>query len=94
MSSTIQWCDGPTPRRKRPSHAACTESACWPSAIGWRDCSGTTAVPSSMRLVSRPISATAVMASKSCGSCGIHAVANPASSAARASSTIWSTFRA
>ena len=82
MVSTIQWCDGPTPRLNRPPHTACTDSACCPSAIGWRDCSGTTAVPSSMRLVSRPMSATAVMASKSCGSCGIQAVANPASSAA------------
>ena len=87
MVSMTQWCDGPTPRLNRPPQAACTDSACCPSAIGWRGlqrhhrgrrarCDRSPA----------PSSATAVMASKSCGSCGIHAVANPASSASRASS--------
>ena len=51
-------------------------------------------MPSSIRLVSRPMSATAVMASKSFGICGIHAVAKPASSASRASAQSLSTLPA
>ena len=45
----IQWCDTPRPRASRPSHTAWVDSACWASAIGWRGCTGTTAVPISMR---------------------------------------------
>ena len=60
MSSTIQWCDGPSPSVKRPPHTAWFESACCAIATGWRVWIGMTAVPSSMRSVTWPISATAV----------------------------------
>ena len=50
MSSTIQWCDGPSPSVKRPSHTAWFDSACCAIAIGWRVWIGTTAVPSSIRV--------------------------------------------
>ena len=36
MSSTIQWCDGPRPSVKRPSHTAWVDSACCAIATGWR----------------------------------------------------------
>ena len=81
MSRTIQWCDGPTPSASRPPATACTDSAWRASAIGCWACSGTTAVPSSMREVCAAISATMVSASKSLGTCGIHAVSMPADSA-------------
>ena len=83
MSSITQWCDTPSPSAKRPPHTAWVDSACWASAIGWRGCTGTTAVPISMREVSAPTSAAAVSASKSSGICGIHTAARPASSAQR-----------
>ena len=51
MSRTIQWCDGPTPSASRPPAPACTDSAWRANAIGCCACSGTTAVPSSMREV-------------------------------------------
>ena len=50
MSATIQWCDGPRPSVKRPSHTAWFDSACCAIAIGWRVWIGITAVPSSMRV--------------------------------------------
>src|SRR4051794_20470696 len=81
----IQWCDTPRPSESRPSHTACTDSACCASAIGCLGCTGTTAVPISMRLVSTPMMAAAVSASKSSGTCGIQTEASPASSAQRAS---------
>ena len=49
MSRTIQWCDGPTPSASRPPVPAWTDSAWRASAIGCCACSGTTAVPSSIR---------------------------------------------
>ena len=64
---------------RQPSAAiACTDSAWRASAIGCCACSGTTAVPSSMRDGVRAISATMVRQSKSLGTCGIHAVSMPA----------------
>ena len=94
MSRTIQWCDGPTPSASRPPTPACTDSAWRASAIGCCACSGTTAVPSSMRDVRAPISATMVSASKSLGTCGIHAVSRPADSAHSMSSSSFLTLRA
>ena len=67
-----QWCDTPRPSASRPPHTACTDSACWARAIGWRGCTGTTAVPISMRLVSAPMRAAAVRASNSSGIWGTH----------------------
>lgn len=67
MSRTIQWCEAPTPSASRPWAAACTESAWRARATGCWACTGTTAVPSSMREVTEPISAMAVNASKSVG---------------------------
>ena len=48
MSSTIQWCDGPRPSVKRPSHTAWFDSACCAIATGCRVWIGITAVPSSI----------------------------------------------
>ena len=45
MSSTIQWCDGPSPSVNRPSHTAWVDSACCAMATGWRVWIGITAVP-------------------------------------------------
>ena len=87
MSSTIQWCDGPIPSVKRPSHTAWVESTCWAMATGWRVWIGTTAVPTSMRSVAPPMSAAAVRASKSFGIWGTQSDVKPAASAARASAT-------
>ena len=92
MSSTIQWCDGPSPSVNRPSHTAWVDSACCAMATGWRVWIGITAVPSSMRVVARPISAIAVSASKSFGICGTQIEAKPAASAASASATSFATF--
>jgi hypothetical protein len=47
-----QWWDTPSPTASRPSHTACTDRICWARAMGWRGCTGTTAVPISIRLVS------------------------------------------
>ena len=77
MSVTIQWCDGPSPSVNRPSHTAWFESACCAMAIGWRVWIGTTAVPSSIRVVTVPISVMAVIASKSAGICGTQIEAKP-----------------
>src|SRR5207248_614953 len=57
------WCERPTPSVKRPPAMACAESACCAIACGWRGKVGTTAVPSSMRRVSRAHSAAAMIAS-------------------------------
>ena len=78
MSSTIQWCDGPRPSVKRPSHTAWFDSACCAIATGCRVWMGITAVPSSTRVVARPISAIAVRASKSFGIWGTQIDAKPA----------------
>ncbi len=82
----IQWCDGPSPSVNRPSATSCVDSDCWINATGWRDCNGTTAVPISMRDVAWAISAAAVMASNSSGTCGIQTVLSPFVSAHTASS--------
>ena len=92
MSSTIQWCDGPRPSVKRPSHTACVDSACCAIATGCRVWIGTTAVPSSMRSVAWPMSAIAVSASKSSGTCGNQTDAKPSRSAVCAAATNRSTF--
>src|SRR4051794_10376397 len=94
MSPTIQWCDGPTPSANRPPATACTDNAWRASATGccaWR---GTTAVPNSIVVVRPAISATMVSASKSLGTCGIHAVSSPADSAHSMSETSLATLRA
>src|SRR5438034_446050 len=57
------WCERPTPSVKRPPAMACAESACCAIACGWRGKVGITAVPSSMRRVSRAQSAAAMIAS-------------------------------
>ena len=90
----IQWCDGPMPSVSRPPAAACVDRACRASATGCCAWTGTTAVPSSIRVVRVPISATAVSASKSPGICGTHAVSRPALSAQATSSSIRATLRA
>ena len=92
MSSTIQWWDGPSPSVNRPSQTAWVESACCAMATGWRVWIGITAVPSSMRVVDRAISATAVSASKSFGSWGTQIEVKPDASAASASATSLATF--
>ena len=94
MSRTIQWCDGPTPSASRPPLPACTDNAWRASAIGCCACSGTTAVPSSIRLVRLLISDTMVSTSKSSGTCGIHAVSRPAASAHSISARNLVTLRA
>src|SRR5215469_10566078 len=93
MSVTIQWCDGPTPSASRPPVMACAVMACRASATGCWACRGTTAVPSSMRLVWVPRRATMSSASRSFGICGIHAVGNPAASAQAISSSSRLTLR-
>jgi hypothetical protein len=60
--------------------------------MGCRGWIGTTAVPTSMRVVSAPTIAAAVSASKSSGICGTQTDAKPASSAQRASARIRSTL--
>ena len=77
---------------KRPSHTAWLESACWASTIGCRGCSGTMAVPTSIREVAVPISVAAVMTSNSSGICGVQTESKPASSAQRASAWSFSTL--
>ncbi len=94
MSLTIQWCDGPTPSASRPAATACTDSAWRAKAIGCCACSGTTAVPSSIVVVRPAISVTIVNASKSLGTCGIHAVSMPADSAHSMSEISLATLRA
>ena len=92
MPSTIQWCDGPMPSVNRPSHTAWFASACCAIATGWRVWIGMTAVPSSIRFVAAPMSATAVSPSKSSGIWGTQTDAKPAASAAPASATSFGTF--
>src|SRR4051794_7271952 len=87
-----QWWETPRPRDNRPPHTAWVDSACWARAMGWRGCTGTTAVPISMRLVAAPMTAAAVRASKSSGIWGTHTDASPASSAHRASARRRSTL--
>ncbi len=77
MSVTIQWCDGPRPRVKRPSHTACVDSACCAIATGCRLWIGMTAVPISTRDVASPMSAAAVSPSNSSGICGTQIEAKP-----------------
>ena len=86
----------PTPSASRPPPPlpACTDSAWRARATGCCACSGTTAVPSSIRLVRLPISDTMVSASKSLGTCGIQAVSKPADSAHSMSSSYILTLRA
>ena len=74
------WCDSPIPRAKRPPLATCAVSACWAIVTGCRGYVGTTAVPSSMRVVTRPTSA-ANMSASSPNSCVNHAEENPSRSA-------------
>src|SRR5438132_989917 len=57
------WCESPMPSVTRPRAAACADSACCAMATGWRGNVGTTAVPSSIRDVSRPQIAAARIAS-------------------------------
>ncbi len=92
MSETIQWCDGPRPRVKRPSHTAWFDSACCAIATGCRVWTGTTAVASSTCEVTRPMSAMAVSASKSFGTWGTQIDVKPAFSAASASARSRATF--
>ena len=92
MSPMIQWCETPTPRVKRPSHTAWTDSACWASTMGCRGWRGTMAVPTSMREVAAPSSAAAVMTSNSSGICGVQTESSPAWSAQRASACSFSTL--
>ena len=63
IPSITIWCERPMPSVKRPPAIACAESACCAIACGWRGKVGITAVPSSMRLVSRAHSAAAMIAS-------------------------------
>src|SRR6201991_1781436 len=94
MSRMIQWCDGPIPNANRPPANACVENAWRARAIGCWACSGTTAVPSSMRELWAAISDTMVRQSKSFGTCGIHAVSRPADSAHSISEANLATLRA
>src|SRR5207253_2946514 len=63
IPSITIWCERPMPSVKRPPAMACAESACCAIACGWRGKVGITAVPSSMRRVSRAHSAAAMIAS-------------------------------
>ena len=92
ISSMIQWCETPRPSARRPSHTACTDSACCASAIGWRGCTGTTAVPISTLVVPSPTIAAIVSASNSSGIWGTQIEARPASSAHWAAARRRSTF--
>src|ERR1700739_2574150 len=94
MSRRTQWCAGPPPSPSRPPATACVESAWRARAIGCWACSGTTAVPSSIRELCAAISDTMVRQSKSLGTCGIHAVSSPADSAHSMSETNLATLRA
>ena len=84
MFSMTTGCDGPIPSTSRPSVAAWVDIACCAIAIGCRGYVGITAVPSSMRFVTWPASASAVRPSRLHGMCGTHPVVNPSASAARA----------
>ena len=77
MSAMIQWCETPRPKVKRPPHTAWFDSACWASTMGWRGCSGTMAVPTSIRVVAVPMSVAAVMTSNSSGICGVQTESRP-----------------
>ncbi len=59
----IGWCDSPMPSVSRPPLIAWVVSACCAITIGWRGNVGTTAMPSSMPGISRPTTASAVIAS-------------------------------
>ena len=63
MLSITTWWESPMPSVKRPPQAAFAVRACCAIAVGWRGKVGTTPVPSSIRLVSRPASAQAMIAS-------------------------------
>src|SRR5204863_194890 len=63
IPSITIWCERPMPSVKRPPAMACAESACCAIACGWRGKVGLTAVPSSMRRVSRAHSAAAMIVS-------------------------------
>ena len=71
-------CDGPMPSASRPFVAAWVDSACCAMAKGWRGYVGITAVPSSIRRVTWPASASAVRPSRLQGMCGTHPVVKPA----------------
>ena len=73
------------PSVNRPSSAAWAVSACWAITTGWRGNVGTTAVPISIRDVSRPTATSAVMASKE-NAAGIQRLSNPSRSTSPARS--------
>src|SRR5882724_10311804 len=74
------------PRVKRPPAAACAVSACCAIATGWRGKVGTTAVPSSIRLVARAHKAATMIASAP-KMFANHPLAKPSVSARRACAT-------
>ena len=65
MCSTAGWCDSPRPSTKRPPSAACAVSAMPARVAGCWFHVGTTVVPSVIRSVVRPASASAEAASRS-----------------------------
>jgi hypothetical protein len=79
-------CESPMPSVKRPRQAAPAVSACCARAAGCRGWVGTTAVPISMRRVSRPATAAAVTASKP-KTCAIQSVEKPRASSSTARAT-------
>src|SRR5262245_53571541 len=81
-SMTIWW-ERPMPSTKRPRDAAAAEGGCGASTTGGRGNVGTTAVPSSMRVVSRAHRAAAMIASMA-KMFANHPLANPSASARRA----------
>ncbi len=78
--SMTTWCERPIPRVKRPPAIACAVIACCAIAVGWRGNVGTTAVPTSRRVVSRAQSAAIMIASKP-KMFASHALAKPSASA-------------
>ncbi len=80
------------PEAQAAVETAWTDSAAWARATGWRGWTGTTAVPTSIRLVASPTTVAATRASKSSGIWGTHTEDRPAASAQRASSRSRSTL--
>src|SRR5215204_2230900 len=84
-------CEGPTPSARRPFATALTDIALRAIAIGWNGYVGTTAVPSSRRVVAPAATVNATKASRLHGRYGNQPLASPAPSAHWANVAISST---
>ena len=88
--STTIWCDSPMPSDSCPPIASWTVRAWAASIMGWRGCTGTTAVPRLTSGSARPMIARTVKVSGP-KICDAHMVSKPSSRSVRARSMVSST---